>query len=63
MRIRMTLPLTAVLLGSLVTGAVAQNYSVGQTAPSIELPRFGGGTLNTQDYAGQTLFINFLGSY
>jgi thiol-disulfide isomerase/thioredoxin len=37
--------------------------AVGQHGPPIELPALGGGTLDTSDYAGSPLWINFMATW
>jgi thiol-disulfide isomerase/thioredoxin len=40
-----------------------QGLAVGQTAPRIELPLLGGATLDTRDYRGTPVWINFMATW
>lgn len=40
-----------------------EGIGLGQPAPRIELPRLGGGTLDTAEYAGRPLWINFMATW
>jgi hypothetical protein len=52
-----------ILLFTIFTNAAAQKFSVGEQAPKIELNRFNGGSLSTDNYSNKILFVNFFGSY